>query len=673
VLLVPRLAKVLPAASPEPARLPDAEGTVLIVGSAAGLGGLLARHLVVRHGVRRLVLASRRGPAAPGAEQLRAELAELGAELVPAACDAADRDALAELIAAVPGDRPLTSVVHAAAVLVDGTIGSLTREGVELVLRAKVDAVLNLHLLTLGLDLSSFVVFSSMAGVMGSPGQANYAAANAFLDALAHHRRAHGLPAQSLDWGLWDRRNELAGHLDPDALAQRVSRSGFTAFSEERGLAMFDLAWADGRPALVLADLEGLAAGMVPDTVPHLLRGLVRAPARRTAGDGGTASLKRRLAGLTGDEALAVVLHEVCEQVAAVLGYPGPDAVQARLGFLELGLDSLTAVELRTRLAASTGLRLRPTIAFDCANPADLAAFLWKAGAAPVAPRPEPSASELADPLDAVSTLFRHAVEIDALKPGLRLLHDTALLRPKFTDPARPGPWSGLQRVVSGGELPQIICLASLVVLGGVHQFARFRGERPVLALGVPGFERGESLAADLDALIGLYVEAIAEEAARGPFVLLGISSGSYAAHEVATRLEKLGLAPAGLVLGDPYLIGDPVTQGSTGALLAGTYERVGSADSVVRMDGSRLSAMGWYTVLFEEWEPETIDTPTLLLRASEPLAGMTDDPAGEGWRSSWPYARRLTVDDVPGDHFTMGEAHLDSLVQAVRSWIRTL
>jgi acyl transferase domain-containing protein len=672
--LVPRLARTGPSGSAGTALLPDPDGTVLVVGGAAGLGGLVARHLVAHHGVRRLVLASRRGAAAPGAGQLQAELTGLGAEVVLAACDAADRDALAELIAAVPGDRPLTAVIHAAAALADGTLESLTPESMDLVLRAKIDTALNLHVLTQDLDLSSFVMFSSLAGVMGSPGQGNYAAANAFLDALAHHRRAHGLAAQSLDWGMWDQRSELSAHLDQDRMAKRLSRSGFTALSVERGLTLFDLSRADGRATLVLAGLDGLAR-TDPDEVPPFLRGLVRTPVRRSAGNRGVGSLKRRLAGLAAEEGETVLLDVVREHVAAVLGYEGSAAVQARLGFLELGLDSLTAVELRSRLAAATGLRLRPTVAFDYANPGDLAAFLWREMAtgqeqAPVVV----SAPESADPLDGVSTLFWHATEIGALKPGLRLLRETALLRPMFATPAELDPWPRPQRLASGPELPRIICFASMVVLGGPHQFARFaasfRGERPVLALPVPGFERGESLAVDVDALIDLYVELLAREAADGPFVLFGMSSGGYTAHEVATRLEKLGIAPAGLILGDTYLIGDPAAQGSNEELLSNMHER---ADNFVRMDGTRLSAMGWYTLLFEEWQPETIDTPTLLLRASEPLAGMTDDPGSDGWKSSWTHARKLTVNDVPGDHFTMAEVHLDSFVGAIRDWIGTL
>ncbi|MEK8168983.1 SDR family NAD(P)-dependent oxidoreductase [Streptomyces sp. M19] len=166
-----------------------------MTGGTGAIGSLVARHLVTAHGVKRLLLTSRGGPAAEGAVQLRDDLTALGADVTVAACDAADRAALADVLAAVPADAPVTAVVHTAGVVRDGTVAALTDEQLDAALRPKVDAVLNLQELTAGLDLSAFVVFSSIAGIFGGMGQANYAAANAFLDALAHRRRAEGLPA----------------------------------------------------------------------------------------------------------------------------------------------------------------------------------------------------------------------------------------------------------------------------------------------------------------------------------------------------------------------------------------------------------------------------------------------------------------------------------------------
>ncbi|MGA6160982.1 SDR family NAD(P)-dependent oxidoreductase, partial [Stenotrophomonas sp. NPDC087984] len=343
----------------------DAEGTVLVTGASGTLGGLLARHLVVERGVRRLLLVSRRGDQAPGAAELDAELVELGAEVRWAACDVADRDALAAALATVPADHPLTAVVHTAGVLDDGVIGSLTPERLARVLRPKVDAAWNLHDLTRDLDLSAFVLFSSAAGVFGNAGQGNYAAANAYLDALAQHRRAHGLAGSSLAWGLWADSSAMTGELD-DADVSRMSRGGVVALSATEGLELFDTAYRTDEALLVpvrldLAVLRAEAASA--GVVAPLLRGLVRVPARRAAeGAAASGALARRLAGLSEAEQLDALLELVRTQVAAVLGHDSLDTVEPHRSFRELGFDSLTAVELRNALGGVSELRLPATL-----------------------------------------------------------------------------------------------------------------------------------------------------------------------------------------------------------------------------------------------------------------------------------------------------------------------
>ncbi|MEU0839172.1 SDR family NAD(P)-dependent oxidoreductase [Streptomyces sp. NPDC005962] len=377
-VVVPRLAKVASDAAHTAPAL-DPEGTALVTGATGTLGGLVARHLVAEHGVRHLLLLSRRGADAHGAADLVAELRASGADVTLAACDVADRDALAETLAAVPAAHPLTAVVHTAGVLDDGVIGSLTAERVDRVLPPKVDAAWNLHELTRELDLSAFVLFSAAAGTLGGPGQANYAAANSFLDALAQRRRAQGLPATALAWGLWAERSGMTGELD-DADIQRITRAGVAALSSDEGLALLDTALAVGDPALVpmhldLASLRHADATMVP----ALLRGLVRGgPARRTAESGaaGGGGLAERLLVLSVPERDRLLLEIVCGQVAAVLGYAGPEAVGAGRAFKELGFDSLTAVELRNRIGAVTGVRLPATLVFDYPTPTSLAGFL---------------------------------------------------------------------------------------------------------------------------------------------------------------------------------------------------------------------------------------------------------------------------------------------------------
>ncbi|WP_139333178.1 type I polyketide synthase, partial [Mycobacterium sp. SP-6446] len=259
-------------------------GAVLITGGTGMAGSTLARHLVAQHGVRDLVLLSRSGPGAPGSAELVAELEAAGAQVRVVACDAADRDALARAIADISEQRPLSGVIHAAGVLDDAVVTSLTPERVDTVLRAKVDAAWNLHELTRDLNLSAFVMFSSMAGLVGSSGQANYGAANSFLDALAAHRRAHGLPAISLAWGLWDQASAMTGGLDAADLA-RLGRDGILALSSAEAMELFDTALVVDEPFIAPAriDLGALRAHAV--AVPPMFGDLVKAPTRRRVAD----------------------------------------------------------------------------------------------------------------------------------------------------------------------------------------------------------------------------------------------------------------------------------------------------------------------------------------------------------------------------------------------------
>ncbi|WP_343965425.1 SDR family NAD(P)-dependent oxidoreductase, partial [Streptosporangium amethystogenes] len=369
---VPRLARVAPAE--EAGRPWDPDGTVLITGGTGGLGAEVARHLVARRGMRHLLLAGRRGLDAPGAVELRAELIAHGVEVEIVACDVADRDQVAALLAGIDADHPLTAVVHTAGVLADGTIPSLTPERLDAVLRPKVDAAWHLHELTRGLDLAAFVVFSSLAGVMGAAGQGNYAAANTFLDALAQLRRAEGLPALSLAWGAWTQETGLTGTLS-DADMRRITRTGMPMLSVEQGLALFEAAVALEHAVLVPVRLD-LPSMRGFGEVPALLRGLVRGGRRSAASGSVVATLLGRLAPLTAAERVEVLVDLVRIEVAMVLGHASPETVEVRREFRELGFDSLTAVELRNRLTAATGLRLPATLVFDYPTPAVLADFL---------------------------------------------------------------------------------------------------------------------------------------------------------------------------------------------------------------------------------------------------------------------------------------------------------
>ncbi|WP_455712619.1 type I polyketide synthase [Streptomyces antimycoticus] len=425
-----RLARV-PARpdTPEPTGLGDPEGTVLLSGATGALGGLFARHLVAERGVRRLLLVSRRGGEAPGAAELAAELGGMGAEATWAACDTADRDALAATLSAIPAEHPLTAVVHTAGVLDDGVISSLTGERIDTVLRPKVDAAWNLHELTRELDLAAFVLFSSAAGAFGSSGQGNYAAANTFLDALAQHRHAQGLPASSLAWGLWAAADGMAGSLDASDVT-RISRGGFAALPQDEGLALFDLSGTLPEAVLVpiRIDTGALRGQAAAGLLPPLLRGLVRTPVRRSADTGATGagtladsaagSLAERLSGLSETERDRELLEVVRSHVAAVLGYATPDDVDAGRGFLDLGFDSLTAVDLRNRLGAAAGLRLPVTLIFDYPTPTALAGYLREElsleGAAGAAGHPPVHAE-----LDKLEAILATIAPDDIERPGI--------------------------------------------------------------------------------------------------------------------------------------------------------------------------------------------------------------------------------------------------------------
>ncbi len=388
---VPRLARVT-----EPAGAPIAfrpEGTVLVSG-AGTLGALAARDLVTRHGVRRLVLASRRGRDAEGVEDLVAELTGQGAEVTVAACDVADRDQVAALL----GKHRPTAVVHTAGVFDAGVTGALTRDRLAKVFAPKVTAAQHLDELTRELDLDAFIGYSSASSIFMGAGSGGYAAANAFLDGLMAARRAAGLPGLSLAWGPWEQLTGMADTIDDLTLARmsrREGRGGVRALGSAEGMALFGAALAAGQALLVPIELdlrEVRADAAAGGTVPHLLRGLVRAgrqAARAASGEDG--GLARRLAGLAAAEQETLLLDLVRGQVAVVLGHADASGVRAEAAFKDAGFDSLTSVELRNRLREATGLKLPATLVFDHPNPLVLARHLR-----------EELAVEEASPADAV-------------------------------------------------------------------------------------------------------------------------------------------------------------------------------------------------------------------------------------------------------------------------------
>ncbi|MBE1502211.1 acyl transferase domain-containing protein/D-arabinose 1-dehydrogenase-like Zn-dependent alcohol dehydrogenase/acyl carrier protein [Amycolatopsis lexingtonensis] len=402
---------------------PEPAGTVLVTGGTGTLGAAVARHLARRPGVERLVLVGRRGVDAPGAAGLVDELTALGVEAVVAAGDAAEPGFVADVLRAIPAGQPLIGVVHAAGVLDDGVLEAQTPARVSAVLRAKVDGAEALDRLTRDHDLAWFVLFSSVAGIVGAAGQSGYAAANSALDALAARRRSRGLPAVSLAWGQWALGSAMTGKLG-ERDRGRIERAGIRPLSTEDALAAMDAAIGLGRPVAVPMRLDLTALRAAEDLAP-LWRGLVRTPVRRSvrtavADDGWAA----QLAGLDPEAARERLLDLVRKHVAAVLGHASPDAVDPAKAFKDSGFDSLTAVELRNRLATATGRTLPATLVFDYPNPEVLAGHLYGelAGAAPAAAPAARTRSREDDPIAIVAMSCRFPGDVDSADALWRLV-----------------------------------------------------------------------------------------------------------------------------------------------------------------------------------------------------------------------------------------------------------
>ncbi|WP_017605800.1 type I polyketide synthase, partial [Nocardiopsis alkaliphila] len=654
-ILTPRLARV---AHPEQERIDFGDGTVLVTGATGTLGGEVARHLVDRHGVRDLLLVSRSGPRAPGAIELEADLLARGAKVGVAACDTADRDQLARLLDAVPH---LTGVVHVAVALDDGVIEGLTPDRIDHVLRPKVDAAWHLHELTR--NLSAFVLFSSVAGTLGNPGQSHYGAANAFLDALAHERRHRGLPATSLSWGMWEQRSASTAGLD-EADVQRFARQGMgRPVGTGHGLALLDAALATGRPHLVPMPLDvagARARAARTGQVPPMLRGLVPRP-RRRAGSRPTVDLRQRLTAAPPVERAELLLSTVLTHTADVLGgVAGPDDA-----FLELGFDSLTAVELRNRLNTDTGLRLPAGLVFTHTTPAAVAAHLTELLDGRDGDVERPVAKADAPIGEGLVELFKACCAKGNVAEGLDLVAAAAHVRSTFTGPeglgTPPAPVHLSRNQAT--DTPMFVCLPSILMISGVQEYARFaagvRGLRDVDVVPQPGFVDGEPLPATVEAVAEVQARTIGRTVGDRPFVLVGRSSGCWVTHATLERLEAAGIHPRAMALLDPPY---PTDDAALPTIEAGVVER---GESLGIMDGVRMTAMGAYLKLFRAWLPAPVRTPTVVLRPQEPTIDLQGQ---EVPRFTW--EPRHEVLWVPGDHFSMLEGHVDVVGRALHDWL---
>ncbi|ROP28378.1 acyl transferase domain-containing protein [Couchioplanes caeruleus] len=646
------------------------EGTVLITGGTGALGRHFARRLVA-NGARNLLLTSRRGPDAPGAAELAAELDARGASVRIVACDPSDRTQAAALIASIAPDRPLTAVFHIAGVLDDAVLTSLTPDRMERVLRPKVDVAWNLHELTCDMGLAAFVSFSSGAGIMGNPGQGNYAAANAFVDALAHYRQGLGLAGLSLAWGPWDDADGMTGLMAETDL-QRMRASGMPPLQVDEGLNLYDTAIGSSAPYVApLAMRSGPAA---PGAfVPPLFRGLVRMARRAAAtAEAGGATLTRQLSRLGSADRTKVLVDIVRAEVASVLGHASADAVDAQRNFYELGFDSLTAVELRNRLSTATGLRLPATVIFDSKTPDELAGWIRAELGTQEGADPELASAAGGEPeRDSLERLFLDALGSGKVREAQRMLATLAALRPTFEYASELEDLPLPVNLAEGAAGPKLICIPAPTANSGPHQYSRlaahFRGETEVSALPLIGFATGERLPDNAEVAVRVIAESALRASDGKPFVLVGHSSGGSLAYAAAGVLENTwGVRPTAVILLDTLSFQHNDDEGvDYGGMMRLNFAGGGDA-SPVRLTNSRLSAMGRWMVLLNRMEVAHTTAPVLSIRCTrESVAGSTADLG--------PIVDGAVVAPIDADHLSLVREDAERTAGLMREWLGSL
>jgi acyl transferase domain-containing protein/thioesterase domain-containing protein/acyl carrier protein len=663
--LVPRLRRAgPPPPASEPPRV-DPEGTLLLTGAASGLASLVGRQLVAAHGVRHVLAAA--DPAAPATAELRAALEEAGAEVEIVACDLADRAQLAALVESVDPAHPLAAVVHVPAPSEEGLLAALTPERLAGALAAAIDPGWHLHELTVGLDLDLFAVLPSVAGAFGRPGQAGRAAADVFLEGLAAQRATGGLAAAALAWGLREETLRASGaNLDAAGL-ELVRRSGFAPISDRECAQLFDAALADPRPALAAARLhlpawrQQARAGLLPPVLAEL----VRLPARR-AGASAEKTLPDLIAGIPAEERAATVLDYLRGQIAEALGYDSGAEVDPETPLLELGFDSLTALQYRNRLSTATGLRLTPSVILDFPTTAALAEHLVsRLDAADQGP--EEAGGGL------LTALMGSAHRGGRMPEFLGSLNAMSSFRPTFASLEESGAEPYAARLAEGPARPSLICVPSVTPFSGPHEYAKlahhFRGARELAALRWPGFGAiEEPLPADVGTALELQAAAIESVAGTDPAILAGHSSGGAFAYAIAELLERRGRPVAAVVLIDSFHPGQLRLDGGGGLASVGLGILDGMlavADSSLLVDDARLTAMAAYMGLLGELEVGPLRAPVLLLRAAE---AMVADPGGVDWRPRWEVPHDAV--ETPGNHLSMMDAHAAATAAAISDWL---
>lgn len=626
-VMVPRLATTASVPVGPPALDPD--GTVLITGGTGALGASLARYLVTQHGVRHLLLASRHGRTPDWA-------AELPAQVRVVACDVSDRAAVDALV--VSCDPPLTALFHLAGVVDDGVVDGMTPERVAGVLAPKADAAWHLHEATEGLGLAAFVLYSSAAGVLGRPGQSNYAAANGFLDALAAHRVARGLPAQSLAWGPWTTAHDggMAGRVAPHLLAE----GGVPAVTEQEGVELLDAALRTAEPALVTVPFGRVTAGgpAVPSVLGDLLPARPAPASAASAAPQAPGAWRKTLLATPDADRESVLAGLLRAELAAVLGFPDADAFPADREFGQLGFDSLTALQFRNRLSAFTRVRLAPSVVLEHPTLKGLAvhilAALREAGALPDttaseddpgAPTgPDSPAPQAAGQLPLLSyrfsTVYHRVLREQGPLEAMTLRYVASYALPSFSAADRAHHTVEPVRLARGGDagaadgrtaaalvyVPDYLAPFHRVPTGLAQQFD---GERDVFLLEHPGFGSRRAVPDSMETLVRAHADAVREIARGGPVVLVGYCAGGVIAHEVARHLAGTGEPTAGAVLIDSHA--GVLRRGDARALALMAAGAALPDDVVEEFDDSLLIAGGGYARVLEGWDPTAPPGPS--------------------------------------------------------------
>ncbi|MFE4578301.1 SDR family NAD(P)-dependent oxidoreductase [Streptomyces chartreusis] len=677
--LAPRLTPADPPTAEPPVL--DPEGTVIVTGGTGALGASLARYLVAERGVRHLVLTGRSG-------RVPDWVADLPAKVRVVACDVSDRTAVDALVASclpVP-----TAVFHLAGVVDDGVVNGMTPDRLANVLAPKVDGAWHLHEATQGLGLSAFVLYSSAAGVLGRPGQSNYSAANGFLDALARHRTAHGLPAQALAWGPWTTADDegMAARVTPE----RLNEGGVLSITESEGVRLLDRAMRIPEPVLVPIPLD-LAAAAGP-AAPAVLADLLPRPTSRPPGEAAEpvaavaqapGAWRERLASVAPHERESALAELIRIEVAAVLGFPDPAALPTERPFTELGFDSLTAVQVRNRISAFTRVRLAPTVVLEYPTPSELAAHihaaLLDAGALPPvrdgSARPEEAEADSGDapagpntpvPSYRFSTVYHQVLREKGPLEAMALRYLASYALPTVADGDHTRHTPPPVRLAQGDSAPIAYIPDYLTPLHRIPTALaeQFKGERDLFLLEHPGF--GTDRAAvphSMAALVRAHAETVRSLPTDQAPVLVGYCAGGVVAHAVARHLAQAGQAPVGVILIDTHAgvlrRDDPrgLALMSAGAALP--------ADIVDELDDALLIAGGGYARVLENWQPESSPVPTLLLRG-RPTSHMREADPERDWQPQWPLPHDSA--DLPGDHYSVLNRDADSTAAAIRTWL---